>query len=212
MILKTIMPSLPQLITDDYAAVKSAESEKIIAKLLEGLSPVKEPEFCQVSGIPGSGKSTFCKKHLPKNYLFLSFDQIMISLFGYQQMLKTKGIIAAYQQYEMTARIIGYEVLRRALQNHLNIMLEHSGTNQAHLELFKNLPKEGYKTTVDFIICDIDLAIKRAHKRALETKRYVPEQLIVERAEKFNQYRQAYQNLANKVISFDGQNNFKIIK
>mgnify|MGYP002863661710 CR=1 FL=1 len=152
--LKTLMPSLHQLISSDYKAVKSMESEHLINTLLSGLKSVKNPELRQISGIPGSGKSTYCAAHLPQNFLLLSFDKIMTSLSGYQYMLKEKGAIAAYEAYEMPARIIGYELLRRAIAKKINIMFEHSGTNQAHLELFKNLPKKGYKTAVNFIICD----------------------------------------------------------
>ena len=140
--LKTLMPSLPQLITADYKSVKTKESEKIIASMLAGLQPVTKPELRQISGIPGAGKSTYCQTHLPKNFLFLSFDKIMVSLSGYQQTLAKEGSAAAYHQYEMPARIIGYEVLRRALRKHYNILFEHSGTNNAHVEMFKNLPKK----------------------------------------------------------------------
>lgn len=210
--LKTLMPSLPELISADYQAVKSKESEELIASLLCGLTPVKNPELRQISGIPGSGKSTFCAAHLPQNFLFLSFDKIMTSLKGYQRLLKEKGAVVAYNQYEMPARIIGYELLRRAIRKKINIMFEHSGTNHAHLELFKHLPKKGYKTSVEFIMCNTDLAIQRAKKRVTEQKRYVPENLILERAARFKDYIAAYQKVATSVSYFDGANNFQPLK
>ena len=210
--LKTLMPSLPELITADYKAVKSKESEQIIASMLKGLTPVSKPELRQISGIPGSGKSTYCLKYLIPNYLFLSFDKIMTSLSGYQKLLKEQGAEAAYKQYEMPARIIGYELLRRAVKNHINIMFEHSGTNKAHLELFKNLPKKGYKTAVDFIMCDTSLAIRRAQERAAKIHRYIPETVIKERAAKFNTYITEYKKITPQIEYFDGENNFTRLK
>lgn len=203
------MPSLKELINADYKAVKSAETERLIAQMLAGLKASTEPELLQVSGIPGSGKSTFCAQNSQQGFLYLSFDRIMTQLSGYQQELRQNGAVQAYSKYEMPARIIGYEILRRALSRNLNIMLEHSGTNKAHLELFKNIRKKGYKTAVDFIICDTKLAVKRAQEREKKINRHVPEQLIVERAAKFSEYVVAYQKQAGKVSFFDGADNFK---
>ncbi len=206
--LKVLMPSLKELITADYKSIKSAESERIIAESLKGLSPVVAPELIQVSGIPGAGKSTYCATHQKENFLFLSFDKIMLSMSGYQRELKQNGSVSAFQKYEMPARIIGYELLRRAVNKHVNIMFEHSGTNNAHLELFRNIVNKGYKTAVNFIVCDTSLALKRAKERAKATNRYVPDHLILERAEKFKEYLTAYQKETSHIELFDGGNNF----
>lgn len=206
------MPSLNLLINTDYKAIKNKESEAIIAESLQGLKSVSKPELRQISGIPGAGKSTYCATHLPKNFLFLSFDKIMISMPSYQRDLAQFGQVAAFQKYEMPARIIGYELLRRAMNMKLNIMFEHSGTNPAHLELFKNIHKKGYHTAVDFIVCDTSLAIKRAEERAKKINRYVPESLILERASGFKEYVSAYQKLTKSITFYDGANNFLPLK
>ncbi len=210
--LKTLMPSLKQLITAEYKNIKTAETEQLIQQSLKGLTPVPASELLQVSGIPGAGKSTFCAAHLPPNFLFLSFDKIMLSLPAYQRDLALLGNVAAYKNHEMAARIIGYELLRRALRLRLNIMLEHSGTNPAHLELFKNIRKRGYRTAVNFIVCETSLAVARANERAKNNNRFVPEQLIRERAAGFQNYIAAYQKLASTVALFDGANNFRPLK
>ena len=206
--LKTLMPSLSQLITTDYKSVKTTESEKIIADMLAGLKSVENPKLQQISGIPGAGKSTYCQTHLPKNFLFLSFDKIMVALSGYQKVLAEEGAVAAYQNYEMPARIIGYEVLRRAIRKHYNILFEHSGTNNAHIEMFKNLPKKGYKTAIDFIICDTKTAIRRTKERAKKINRYVSEEVIKERAAGFSKYASIYQKITPEIKYLDGTNNF----
>lgn len=210
--LESLMPSIKCLITSDYSLVKTEESERLIADMLKGLTPSLTPELKQISGVPGAGKSTYCSSHLPPNFLFLSFDKIMISLCGYQKDLLLQGVVYAYKKYEMTARIIGYELLRRAINLRLNIMFEHSGTNQAHLELFAALKKLNYITSVECIVCQIPLALKRVEERAKTINRYVPEKLILERAQDLKSYMSAYEKLAAKVTFLDGADNFRVLK
>lgn len=210
--LQILMPSLNELVAYDYQSIKTAETESIINNSLKGLKTALQPELLQISGIPGSGKSTFCKKHAKPGYLFLSFDKIMTKLKGYQETLNTKGQEEAFRLYEMPARVIGYELLNRAIKSHINIMFEHSGTNNAHLEMFKNITKQGYKTSVNFIVCDENTAINRAKERAKRIHRYVPESLIKERATKFQHYIMEYQKNSQAVSFYDGANNFQPLK
>lgn len=206
--LSVLMPSINELVTADYKSIKSAESERLINQALSGLYPVKHPELKQISGIPGAGKSTYCATYLPKNYAMISFDAIMLKLKGYQNALKASGAAYAYAQYEMPARIIGYELLKRAVMLRLNIMLEHSGVNEAHIELFQNLAKRGYKTSVDCVVCKTDIALSRTKERAAKINRYVPESVVLGRADKLREYMTRYQKIASTVIFVDGENNF----
>ena len=210
--LKTLMPSLKELISSDYNSIKTAETESLIRKFMQNLVPSAHPELLQISGIPGAGKSTYCAKHLPQNFLFLSFDKIMLALPSYKRDLQLYGNVTAYKNNEMPARIIGYEILRRATAQKLNIMFEHSGTNNAHLELFKNITRQGYHTAVNFIMCDTELAIQRAKERARNNQRFVPESLIRERANGFKNYINAYRQLQADVTVMDGTNNFQLLK
>ena len=210
--LKNLMPSLNMLIDKDYMFFKTEETEVLISSILSQLTPVSKPVIMQVSGIPGAGKSTYCKTHILDNFLYLSFDNVMLSLKGYQRELENKGSVYAFSKYEMEARVIGYELLNRAISKRLNIMFEHSGTNDAHIELFKNISTLGYKTVVNFIVCDKALAIKRVEQRTSKTKRYVPESHIEERYSKLNFYIKEYQKIASEVNILDGANNFASLK
>ena len=209
--LKVLMPSLKYIVDNEYAFVKTKETECIINTLLKGLKSESSPVLLQVSGIPGAGKSTYCQKYKQDNFLYLSFDNIMLLLKDYQSDVVFLGSEEAFKRHEMKARIIGYELLSRALSMRLNIMFEHSGTN-AHVELFKNIPNYGYKTMVNFITCNIESAIRRAKIRGEETKRYTPEKLIIERAEKFDYYVKEYQKIVTEIKILDGVNNFSSLK
>ena len=210
--LTLLMPSIDELITQGYNDIKTSETENIIANAMKGITTSKEPLLWQVSGIPGAGKSTYCDLYKKPNFLYVSFDKIMQQLSGYQQELSCNGTTSAYKKYEMQARVIGYELLMRGVSSKLNIMLEHSGTNTAHLELFKNIKSLGYKTAVSFIVCDINTAISRAKNREKIEKRYVPEELILKRADAFNLYAQKYYQLTTNVKVYDSGNNFALLK
>ncbi len=210
--LKYLMPSIDELVKIDYKDIKTEETEALIEDALSGVKTCASPVLIQISGIPGAGKSTYCKLHKPKEYLYLSFDAIMLLLQGYQEELLLNGSVKAFEKYEMIARTVGYELLSRAISKQVNIMFEHSGTNKAHVELIQNIKNNGYKTIVEFIMCDTSLAIKRAKDRALRINRHVPEQLILDRAKGIENYIQIYKSIASKVNLLDGGNNFAPLK
>ena len=210
--LKELMPSLPEILDSAYDDIKTFETDSIIQQSLQGVSSKENPILLQISGIPGAGKSTYCKTHLMPDFLYISFDNIMLELLGYKDEVVKNGIESAYKKYEMPARAIGYELLNQAIKLKLNIMLEHSGTNKAHLELFKNIKNKGYQTAVNFIVCDVGVALKRSKDREIEQKRHVPEELILERAKFFNNFIEEYSGVTSNINIYDGSNNFSLLK
>lgn len=210
--LKDLMPSLAEILTISYDDIKTSETDNIIQQSLQGITSKENPILLQISGIPGAGKSTYCKTHLMPDFLYISFDNIMLELSEYKNEVISNGIESAYKKYEMPARAIGYELLNQALKLKLNIMLEHSGTNKAHLELFKNIKNKGYQTAVNFIVCDVNVALRRSKDREIEQKRHVPEKIILERAKFFNAFIEEYSKITSNVKIYDGSNNFNLLK
>lgn len=196
-----IMPSVKNLIPYDYEKIKSAEYDNVINAILQKLKSLKHRTFIQVSGCPGAGKTTFCHNNFADN--FLSFDSIMEHLPSYQNDLKKYGEKEAFSRWEIVARIIGYEVLRRAVEQNLGIVLEHSGVNPAHLELFDNIKKRGYNTKSCFVLCDLPTAQKRASEREKITHRHTPKTMIKERFAKINSYIPQYKKVADEVDVYD---------
>lgn len=188
-----LMPSVKDLIPYDYEHICNAEYERVVCSFLNNCQ--KEKYFEQVSGAPGAGKTTFCRKLYGDN--FLSFDKIMENLPSYQNDLQKYGSKIAFQNNEITARIIGYEILRRAIENGYKIIFEHSGVNSAHLELFNNLKKLHYKTKVDFILCDLPTIIERVKQREAISQRHTPQDIIIQRFTLIDEYIEKYKKIAD---------------
>ena len=202
-----LMPQVSDLISYPYEKIKSDVYECIINSFLAKLTKQKHPTFIQVGGVPGAGKTTFCQRIA--NNLFLSFDAVMESIPEYQQDLYLIGNVKSFHKWEMPARVIGYEILARAINARYNIVLEHSGVNQAHMQLFKNLKILGYNTSMYFITCRLDLAINRTKEREKITHRFTPQAMIEQRYNLVNQYIKQYQSIADNTYVYDSsKNNF----
>lgn len=211
--LQVLMPHISTMIPYAYEKIKNAEYEKVISEILSSAPRAEQPYFVQIGGIPGAGKSTFCRQYKDKSAIYISFDKIMESLQGYQKDLQTLGSVEAFKRWELPARVIGYEVLSRAIEKKINIRLEHSGVNEAHIELFKSLKKLGFKTEVDFILCQENIAYQRTLEREQRTQRHTPKSLIEERSAKVKEYLPKYKSIADTLNIYDSShNNFDKIK
>lgn len=205
--LQVLMPQIGKLIPYEYEQIKTPMYEDIIEEQLSYGRAQNSPYFLQISGIPGAGKSAFSRHHKDKDALYISFDKIMEQLPDYQKDLEQYGSVEAFNRWEIPARVIGYEILRRAVERNINIKLEHSGVNEAHIELLKNLKELGFKTEVDFILCREDIAYQRALEREQRTKRHTPKSLIEERSAKVKEYLPKYKSIADTLNVYDSSHN-----
>ena len=138
--LTDLMPDIYQLIPCGYEVLQNDSYDKMLANEVSSASKNKTPVLYPVSGVTGSGKRAFCKHFLKKNpdFTYVSFDKIMESMPEYQQDVRQKGSALAFALWEKPARVIGYELLKRLLDQGANVLLEHSGVNSSHLQLHKN--------------------------------------------------------------------------
>ena len=201
--LTELMPSIFKMIPYEYEKIKSAQYDELVEDLLSTALPSSMPKLKQISGIPGSGKTTFCKMNKNDEYLFIGFDEIMHKISGYKNDVEMLGLIKAFEKWELVARTIGYELLFRAISKRISVLFEHSGVNDAHVELFKNAKVLGYETEVIFTICDIETALKRAGAREKEILRHTPRILIEERAVLLEKYINIYMKTADKVVIYN---------
>ena len=205
--LSELLTAVGELIPYEYAAIRKPEYDRLIANILSSATPQRTPRFVQIGGIPGAGKTTFCKNARWDEQLFISFDKIMEALPGYQVDIYRLGTVEAFNRWEMPARIIGYEVLRRAVEKKANIYLEHSGVNMPHTILMQNLKKKGYATEMYFILCNLDIACHRAELREKITNRHTSKEMIVKRNELVKTYLNQYKTLVDNLYIYDTSNN-----
>lgn len=148
-----------------------------------------EPVLKIVAGVPLSGKSRYIrslKEHYPKAFV-LQFDKIMLSFERYKVVLENTSKEAAFREYELPARWIGYQLLIRALENNVSIIWEHSSTPEEHLEMYEFIWNETmYNVEMFYIDTPMELILQRTHQ-IREGGRHLPLEYITERSEKLNQ-------------------------
>lgn len=202
------MPDIYKLIPYDYAAIRQPEYDRLLDLYMSKAKASKHPLFVQVSGIPGAGKSTFSSHNgWNKDKLFISFDAIMNSIPAYQLDSYRLGLAESFKKWELPARIIGYELLRRAIKARSDIYLEHSGVNSAHIQLVESLKKQGYQTEVYFIVCGLAEAQSRAQKREKIIHRHTPPELIAERFKQVDTYLTTYADKLDRLYVYESANN-----
>ena len=108
----------------------AAVYEEIIDEYLQKGIPREIPALINVSGVPGAGKSTFCKKLLamPENSsaIYIGFDAIMENERLPYIREEVNHAEEAFKRWELSARIAGYELLKRAIENKYLIIFDHS--------------------------------------------------------------------------------------
>lgn len=169
--------------------------EEIINESLSNGDVKSNPLLVNVSGIPGSGKSTLCKKLMetPEYYkaIYIGFDKIMEDVrlpYAYEE---SRNPQEAFNRWEMSARIAGYELLKRAVNDRLTIVLDHSSAIPQHIDLFKLLLATGYEVHFIYIPIDIDEAKRRVANR----KRHVPPLYLEERSNALRQLLPEYEKI-----------------
>ena len=207
--LKELIPAIGDLIPFDYSQIATPEYEALLASALESAPSVKTPVLIHMLGIPGSGKSTFYRSRQWPSHVLISFDKIMEELPGYQNDLITLGNTAAFQKWEIPARIVGYELLRRAVAAGKNIFFDHGGlfnlgiNADSHLDLLNKLPQYGYRTEMYYISCPADIALARTVEREKQTRRHTPEAFIRERGRLIDEYIGKYQTCVDAFYHLD---------
>lgn len=179
--IKSLLPDLSKLVTHDYKLIKTEETESIISSLLSKGEVSDTPSFIHVSGIPGAGKSTYIETRLShETSVVVQLDAIMTKLRDYQTAVDKDGPAEAFKAFEMTARVIGFELLSRAIDAKKNIIFEYS-LNAVHLPLYSGLRNLGYLVRLVFVTTSVGTAMSRVSEREKKVGRHTPKTFIEER-------------------------------
>lgn len=200
--IQVLIPHINEVVPFTFDEKKASLKifEPIIQKLLATVPSSQNPKLVHMLGIPAAGKTTFYQKNAAvfKDFLKIDFDALMELLPEYQQDLQKFGSVQAFEKWQIPARVAGYELLRRALEAKKNIFFDHGGTPLCHRELLSNIKKMGYKTTMYYIDCPVDVALKRATEREKITKRHTPPQMIKDRSVLIKENLPVYENLVDE--------------
>ncbi len=165
--------------TDRQKVVSTYEA--IINECLTGHPMQQSPYLINVSGIPGSGKTTYCRElaKMPEHSdaIYIGFDAIMEHAelpYSTEVQINPEE---AFRRWELSARIAGYELLKRATEKKYDIIFDHSSAHYHHVSLFENLLRKGYNIYFYYLSINPQTAKQRTHHR----KRYVPPTYIDDR-------------------------------
>lgn len=177
--------------------------DPIIDKFLSEVPSVDNPKLVHLLGIPGAGKSTFYKNNKKEfeDFVFVGFDHVMEQVPQYQKDREELGKLEAFNKWEIPARIAGYELLRRAIEQKKNIFMDHGGTPICHRELLQNIKRMGYETTMYYIDCDPEVAIERISKR----ERPFPKERMPERIALVEKQKDVMPQIVDKFIKVNNR-------
>ena len=211
--LQTIIPDIKNMIPYEYESIASFEYDTIINKYLNVDAKRSDPYLFHLCGLPGAGKTTFYHSQSWPKHVFIGFDDIMESIPQYQKDIITLGSVNAFKKWEIPARIIGYELFRRAVSEHKTIFFDNGALSQTHLNLIKNIRNFGYKTIMYYISCDIDTACQRAEQRQKETMRHIPVETIKQRALIEQDVVPQYKQIADEFYTYNNnKKSFQLIE
>lgn len=190
----------------DTAGLLQGAAQRLIESHLLSCAPSAAPRVLHTLGTIAAGKSTYTREvaRQQSNSLRVNFDDIMESIPAYADMKAVQGAAPAFAMWELPARAIGYEVLFRAAERRLDLIIDHTGSRADHVALLGYLSQKcGYHVTVASFDVSLDLAAQRAGTR----DRFVPPHYIAERAETIAQLRPAYRAVADVYLEYEAIEN-----
>lgn len=211
--LTEIIPDIMDTIPFTYQKIKSPEYDNIIQQFLKEAKVSNCPKIINMGGIPGAGKSTFYHNNKWLPHVLVDFDNIMENLPSYQKDINTIGNTESFKKWEITARIIGYEILRQAIEMRCNIFFDNGGLFSTYANLLSNIKKYNYSTEMHFINCDIETAFKRTAKREELLHRHTPRETIENRNQVVSDFISKYKNIIDNLYIYDNSNDdFKLME
>ncbi len=161
--------------------------ENIIEEGLSKATPVEEPIVHFMGGGPASGKGTAIRQGLidvPDNIVVVDADEIKDALPEYKALIDDRSSRAAAYVHEESS-YLSKEMFQESIDSGRNTQLD--GTGDSSLEKLRSKvasareassAKGGTKVIADYITIDTEEAVRRARRRAIQTGRSVPEEVV----------------------------------
>ncbi|MDR3616869.1 MAG: zeta toxin family protein [Candidatus Obscuribacterales bacterium] len=176
------------------------EAKLLIESAIANTKASSRPKLIHMCGIPGSGKTTYTDFFLQQNphYALVQFDSVMEELPGYWAEHSRVGSAAAFKQFELPARIIGYHLLQALVDNRRDVFFDHGALNRQHVALLKAVSDRGYDVEMHYVECSLNDAFARIDKRELLEGRHTPREIVVERHALLQELLPVYKELVAK--------------
>ena len=168
--------------------------DNIINAIYQTGSETKDRVAFIVTGLPAAGKSTLT------NEIKTNFKSIVIDPDDLKKVIPEykNGIGAAATHEE--SKVLFKEMLKKSISNGDNIILPILGRTQETLnELIDNLKIKNYNTIIVRVDIPINIAKLRNLKRAVETNRYIYDDIISKEVD--NNIKTNYNNLTKEQIN-----------
>lgn len=168
--------------------------DNIINAIYQTGSETKDRVAFIVTGLPAAGKSTLT------NEIKTNFKSIVIDPDDLKKVIPEykNGIGAAATHEE--SKVLFKEMLKKSITNGDNIILPILGRTQETLnELIDNLKIKNYNTIIVRVDIPINIAKLRNLKRAVETNRYIYDDIISKEVD--NNIKTNYNNLTKEQIN-----------
>lgn len=160
-----------------------SEFDALLEKMLRLNQKHNTPSFTVVCGIPCSGKTRVSDALYSerKEVVLIQFDAIMESLSYYKKLCGEAGYKVAFEKCELVAQVVGYQLLKLAIEGGSQVLFEHSSAVKEHLDLYRLITEE-YKYRVKMIYVEVSLqtALNR-NKKGRKNNRYTPNEFIENR-------------------------------
>ncbi|MBE6444592.1 MAG: hypothetical protein E7019_00835 [Alphaproteobacteria bacterium] len=195
-----LIPNIHELIPYEYSTIKSPLYEDIINHFLSQADNTSTPVLIHPLGAPGSGKTTFYTSNSWSSHVLVAFDNIMEAIPQYQSDCQNLGNVKAFEKWQIPARIIGYELLRRAIEQKKNIFFDHGGSNQGHIQLIKSIKKYRYTSEMHFIDCPLEICLQRCTQREKQIHRHTPKDMVISRHNQTKLLIDQYKKICDKFV------------
>lgn len=163
-----------------YTPERQALHEAIVAKHLEGTTPVEHPVATFLGGGMASGKSTILEQEKigGENTVQIDADKIREDLPEYRETKMSDPMAATFVHEE--ASDITKLLMRRAADTKRNMLIDGGGDSSVEklAQKANALRSAGHEVHGTYVSLPTDIAMQNMLRRAAITNRYVPETVL----------------------------------
>jgi len=164
------------------------------------------PQAILMMGGPASGKSSALRELDLEGFAVLDSDWVKTQIPQYSEARAADARDAAFSVHAESSDVVSRAFIE-ARKNRLNIVMDGTGKSvDKYLRYIDALKRAGYDVKIVFVHVDGETAWARAKKRAEETGRWVPEEIVRGAYGKIPYNLGTYAQKADSFIMFDSHN------